>query len=442
MGRLFGTDGVRGRYGRDLTDDLARGLGRAATVVLRRHGEEHISFVIGRDPRVSGAPLERALADGITSAGGDAYLLGIEPTPAVAYLTAAVGHWSGVMISASHNPPEDNGIKFFDASGFKLSDALEDEIEAEIAAPRDDPSSPGRVLEMPSDAPDYVDHVVSTAESRLDGMRVVVDCANGAASIVAPEALRRLGADVIAINDDPRGDNINVGCGALHPDVVAAEVVRRGADAGVAHDGDADRALFADASGDVIDGDQVLAACALAMHRDGSLENDLVVATVMSNLGLRVAMRDAGIELVETPVGDRYVLEQMEERGAVLGGEQSGHVIFRAFATTGDGLITAVRFLSLARRTGVGVRELAAAMHRYPQVMLNVPVADKHALDGAGAVWDAVAEAESALGEGGRVLVRTSGTEDLVRVMVEAETEAEAHRHADAIAAVVRTVLS
>jgi phosphoglucosamine mutase len=441
MGRLFGTDGVRGRYGRDLTEDLARSLGRAATVVLRRHGEEHISFVIGRDPRVSGVPLERALADGITSAGGDAYLLGIEPTPAVAYLTAAVGHWSGVMISASHNPPEDNGIKFFDASGFKLSDALEDEIEAEIATPHDDVSSPGHVLEMPADAPDYVDHVVSTAESRLDGLRVVVDGANGAASVVAPEALRRLGADVIAINDDPRGDNINVGCGALHPDVVAAEVVKRGADAGVAHDGDADRALFADANGNVIDGDQVLAACAIAMHEDGTLTNDLVVATVMSNLGLRMAMRDAGIELLETPVGDRYVLEQMEERGAVLGGEQSGHVIFRAFATTGDGLITAVRFLSLARRTGVSVRELASAMRRYPQVMVNVPVADKHALGDARAVWDAVAGAESELGDGGRVLVRTSGTEDLVRVMVEAETETQAQTHAESIAAVVRTVL-
>jgi len=345
------------------------------------------------------------------------------------------------MISASHNPPEDNGIKFFDASGFKLSDDLEDEIEAEIAAPHDEPAHRGRVLEMPADAPDYVDHVVSTAEAPLDGMRVVVDCANGAASVVAPEALRRLGADVISINDDPRGDNINVGCGALHPDVVAAEVVARGADAGVAHDGDADRALFADAEGNVIDGDQVLAACAIAMHEAGALTNDLVVATVMSNLGLRVAMREAGIELVETPVGDRYVLEHMEERGAVLGGEQSGHVIFRAFATTGDGLITAVRFLSLARRRGVTIGELAAAMRRYPQVLLNVPVRDKHALEGAGDVWSAVAVAEAALADRGRVLVRTSGTEDLVRVMVEAETEADAERHAADIADAVRRTL-
>ena len=440
MGRLFGTDGVRGRYGADVTDDLARELGRAAATVLRRHDDEHVSFVIGRDPRVSGAPLERALAEGITGAGGDVFLLGVEPTPAVAFLTATVGHWSGVMISASHNPPEDNGIKFFSSAGFKLSDDLEDEIEAEIASPSAVTTTPGEIHAMPDDAPDYVEHVVGTALAPLDGLRVVVDCANGAASVVAPEALRRLGADVIAINAEPSGTNINVGCGALHPDVVAGEVVARGADAGVAHDGDADRALFADADGNVIDGDQVLAACALAMREDGTLKNDLVVATVMSNLGLRIAMRDAGIELVETPVGDRYVLERMEERGAVLGGEQSGHVIFREFATTGDGLITAARFLSLAAARGVGVRELARAMRRYPQVLLNVHVTDKHGLGEAPAIVAAVTAAESALGDSGRVLVRASGTEPLVRVMVEAETEALARHHADAIADAVRVL--
>jgi phosphoglucosamine mutase len=441
MGRLFGTDGVRGRYGSDLTDDLARALGRAAVVVLRRHGAERVSFVIGRDPRVSGLPLEKALAEGITSAGGDVYLLGIEPTPAVAFMTVAVGHWSGVMISASHNPPDDNGIKFFDAAGFKLSDDLEDEIEAEMRSSNAERGEPGRVLELPDDAPDYVGHVVGTALAPLAGMRIVVDCANGAASVVAPEVLRRLGADVIAIHADPIGTNINVGCGALHPEVVAAEVVARGADAGVAHDGDADRALFADAEGNVIDGDQVLAASALAMHDSGSLANDLVVATVMSNLGLRVAMREAGIELLETPVGDRYVLERMIERDAVLGGEQSGHVIFRDFATTGDGLITAVRFLSLAASRGVTVAELAGAMRRYPQVLLNVEVGDKHGLDGAGPVADAVRAAEEALGDRGRVLVRASGTEPLVRVMVEAETEGEARAQANAIAETVRAAL-
>jgi len=442
MGRLFGTDGVRGRYGSDLTDDLARELGRAAVVVLRRHGAEHVSFVIGRDPRVSGVPLEKALAEGITSGGGDVYLLGVEPTPAVAFMTVTVGHWSGVMISASHNPPDDNGIKFFDAAGFKLSDDLEDEIEAEIRSSSAEPVEPGRILDLPEDAPDYVGHVVGTALAPLAGMRIVVDCANGAASVVAPEVLRRLGADVIAIHADPIGTNINVACGALHPEVVAAEVVARGADAGVAHDGDADRALFADAEGNVIDGDQVLAASAVAMHEGGSLANDLVVATVMSNLGLRVAMREAGIELLETPVGDRYVLEKMLERDAVLGGEQSGHVIFRDFATTGDGLITAVRFLSLAASRGVSVAELARAMRRYPQVLLNVEVRDKHGLDGGtGPVADAVAAAEDALAERGRVLVRASGTEPLVRVMVEAETESEARTHADAIAEAVRSAL-
>jgi phosphoglucosamine mutase len=442
MGRLFGTDGVRGRYGRDLTDEIARALGRAATVVLRRHGEHDISFVIGRDPRTSGVALETALADGITSAGGDAYLLGVEPTPAVAYLTAAVGHWSGVMISASHNPPEDNGIKFFNHRGFKLSDDLEDEIEAEIADPSDATFAPGSVHEMPADAPDYVDHVVATAEARLDGMRIVVDPANGAAAVVGPEVLRRLGAEVIAINDDPRGDNINVACGALHPEVVAAEVVTRGADAGVAFDGDADRALFADADGNVIDGDQVLAACALAMHADGALESEIVVATVMSNLGLRLAMRDAGIELEETPVGDRYVLERMEQRGAVLGGEQSGHVIFRRSATTGDGLITAAKFLSLARREGVDVGRFVSVMRKFPQVLLNIEVRDKHGLEDAPPIWEAVATAEHALGDRGRVLVRTSGTEDLVRVMVEAENEEDAAGHAAAIADAVRSTLA
>jgi phosphoglucosamine mutase len=442
MGRLFGTDGVRGRYGDALTDDLARALGSAAVAVLRRHDGGRISFVVGRDPRASGEQLQAALADGITTAGGDVYLLGVQPTPAVAFLTAAVGRWSGVMISASHNPPEDNGIKFFSADGFKLSDGLEDEIEAEIQQPTARSVEHGRLLDIPADTPGYVDHVVSTAEARLDGMRVVLDCANGAASAIAPEVLRALGADVIAIHADARGSNINVGCGALHPEVVAAAVVAHGADAGVAYDGDADRALFADADGNVLDGDHVLAAAALAMHEDGRLKNDLVVATVMSNLGLRIAMRDAGIELDETPVGDRYVLERMEERGAILGGEQSGHVIFREFATTGDGLITSARFLSLAARKGVTLRDLAGAMRRYPQVLVNVEVSRKDALADAKTVWDEVRRAEADLGATGRVFVRASGTEDLVRVMVEAETHAVAQRHARTIATAVRSSLA
>jgi phosphoglucosamine mutase len=272
-------------------------------------------------------------------------------------------------------------------------------------------------------------------------MKLVVDCANGAASGVAPEVLRRLGAEVVAINAEPDGRNINVGCGALHPDVVAAEVVRLGADAGVTHDGDADRALFADAEGTVIDGDQVLAASALAMQERGTLKGDVVVGTVMSNLGLVHRMRDAGIELVQAQVGDRYVLEEMERRGAMLGGEQSGHVIFREHATTGDGLLTAVRFLSLAATNGVSVGELARAMLRYPQVMINVPLSDRGAAVDAEAVERAIARAEAELGDRGRVLVRPSGTEPLIRVMVESQTEADSQRHAEAVADAVRIAL-
>jgi phosphoglucosamine mutase len=441
MGRLFGTDGVRGKFGHDLTIDLARDLGRAAVVVLARHERGRPIFVIGRDTRASGEPLEAALVEGITATGGDVHLVGVEPTPAIAFLTTAVRAGAGVVISASHNPPEDNGIKFFGPYGFKLSDELEDEIEAELSRPTPTIGPSGGVVELPPDAPDYVDHVVGTALARLDGMRVVVDCANGAASAVAPDALRRLGADVYPIFAEPDGSNINVACGALHPDVVAGAVQVAGADAGVGFDGDADRALFADADGNVIDGDQVLAACAVAMKQEGRLDGDLVVSTVMANLGFRLAMESAGIRVILAPVGDRYVLEQMQEHGAVLGGEQSGHVIFRHHATTGDGLITAVAFLSLARRKGVTVAELAAAMRRFPQVLVNVEVAGKDRLEGASEVWDIVRAAETELDGTGRVLVRSSGTEPLVRVMVEAETEDVARRHADAIAERVRSAL-
>jgi phosphoglucosamine mutase len=442
MGRLFGTDGVRGEFGRDLTTDLARDLGRAAVIVLSRHERRPPTFVIGRDTRASGEPLEAALVEGITGSGGNAYLIGVEPTPAIAFLTTALRAGAGVVISASHNPPGDNGIKFFGPYGFKLSDDLEDEIEAEVASVGGGIGSTGTVLQLPPDAPDYVDHVVAAAESRLDGLRIVVDCANGAASVVAPEALRRLGADVYPIFADPDGTNINVGCGALHPEVVAGAVRVAGADAGVAHDGDADRALFADADGNVIDGDQVLAACAVAMKEEGRLGGDLVVSTVMSNLGFRLAMESAGIRMVEAAVGDRYVLEQMQEHGASLGGEQSGHVIFREHATTGDGLITAVRFLSLAVKRGVSVQALAATMRRFPQVLVNVEVARKEALEDAAEVWDAVRATEAELDGTGRVLVRSSGTEPLVRVMVEAPTEDLARRHADALAERVRSSLA
>ncbi len=441
VGRLFGTDGVRGVAGTELTRDLAYGLGRAAVVVLGRHGTERPTFLVGRDTRRSGVWLEEALADGIRSAGGDVILAGVEPTPAIAFLTTALGASSGVVISASHNPPEDNGIKFFSRDGMKLSDDLEDEIETLLAEPSAPAPEPGRVSQNGIGRERYLEHVVESSEGSLDGMSVVIDCANGAASALAPQILRQLGAVVHPVFDRPDGDNINVGCGALHPDVVAAEVVRLGADAGVALDGDADRALFADARGSVIDGDQVLAACAIEMHERGTLAGDQVVTTVMANLGFHRAMREAGVEVVATQVGDRYVLEEMLRRGAVLGGEQSGHVIFRDRSTTGDGLLTAVRFLSLAARRGVSVEELASCMRRYPQVLLNVPVADPGGLAGAEAVWDAVRRAEDALGDGGRVLVRASGTEPLVRVMVEAEAAEDATRHADELAGVVGSSL-
>ena len=446
MGRLFGTDGVRGVYGRELTDELAFELGRAAVRVLARYEHHRPVLVIGRDTRASGEPLERALAEGIRAAGADVVLAGVVPTPAVAFLTVELQAGAGAVISASHNPPEDNGIKFFGPFGYKLSDELEDEIEAEIrsagAAGRGSGAGAGAVRPAGDAGERYVEHLVRAAEARLDGMRVVVDCANGAASALAPEVLRRLGAEVYPIFDAPDGTNINASCGALHPEVVAEAVRAAGADAGIAHDGDADRALFADARGRVVDGDQVLAACALAMKERGALTGDVVVTTVMANLGFRKVMAEHGIRVIEARVGDRYVLEAMLEHGAALGGEQSGHVIFAEHATTGDGLLTAVRFLSLAARTGRSVAELADAMPRFPQVLENVRVAHKERLEASAEVREAVAEAERSLDGGGRVLVRASGTEPIVRVMVEAESEERARAVARSLADVVARALA
>ncbi|HKE53998.1 MAG TPA: phosphoglucosamine mutase [Actinomycetota bacterium] len=442
MGRLFGTDGVRGAFGRDLTPDLARSLGRAAVTVLARERHHAPAFVIGRDTRDSGPILEDALIEGIVSGGGDAIRAGVVPTPAVAFLTIELGVDSGVVISASHNPPGDNGIKFFGFRGFKLSDRLEDEIEAEIVAGGEGNGMSGRERPMALDPSSYLDHVVAAAEARLDGMRVVVDCGNGAASAFAPAALERLGAKVVGLNADGDGSRINVHSGALYPEVVAEAVAAEGADAGVAFDGDADRALFGDADGEVIDGDQVLAACAVAMREAGTLTGDTVVTTVMSNLGFHRAMHERGIDVISAPVGDRYVLEQMLKHEVALGGEQSGHVIFRDQSTTGDGLITAMRFLSLAARRGVPVRELAAVMRRFPQVLVNVEVAHKERLDQAAEIWRAVREQESRLNGTGRVLVRASGTEPIVRVMVEAETEEIAREHADVVAKHVASALA
>jgi phosphoglucosamine mutase len=440
MPRLFGTDGVRGVANVDLTGELAYALGRASVVALNERGTLRPRVLIGRDTRSSGEFLEAALAAGICSAGGDVARLGILPTPAVAHLVVADGGHAGAVISASHNPAEYNGIKLFSREGYKLPDRVEDEIERMVRegdGPRPQGGDIGRISDDAEAAERYVEFVTGSAGT-LAGLRLVVDCANGAAFHVGPEALRRLGAEVVAINDEPNGQNINAGCGATDPEVVARAVVEHRADAGVAFDGDADRALFADADGNVVDGDQVLAAAALSLREEGRLKGDTVVSTVMANLGFRRAMDEAGVRFLETKVGDRYVLEEMLSSGAVLGGEQSGHVIFLEDSTTGDGVLTAARFLSIAVARGTTVAGLAGAMQRFPQVLLNVEVRDRDALEGAGDVWSVVWDAERELGERGRILVRPSGTEMLVRVMVEAPTEATAREHAERVAAVVR----
>ena len=440
VARLFGTDGVRGVANRDLTPELAFSLGRAVVAALGGEGRPRIA--IGRDTRVSGPMLQAALSAGICSAGADVLRLGVVPTPAVAFLTPLLRADAGAVISASHNPPEDNGIKFFSADGFKLPDEVEDTIESlmrEDGAPRAEGDDVGRVGDAPEGVERYLDHLEASAEARLDGMKVVVDCANGAAFRLGPAALERLGAVVEPMHAEGNGAAINVKSGATAPELLASAVEDLGADAGVAFDGDADRAIFADAAGNVIDGDHVIAASALAMHEQGRLSGDTVVVTVMANLGLRRAMERAGIEVVETQVGDRYVLEEMQRRGATLGGEQSGHVIFLDQATTGDGLLTAVRFLSLARRKGLSLEELTSVLHRFPQVLESVPASDARAVAEGSELAGAVRRVEEALGDRGRVLVRASGTEPVVRIMVEAETEDQAQQHAEALARVVRS---
>jgi phosphoglucosamine mutase len=438
MTRLFGTDGVRGVAGSELTAELARGLGRAAVTVLAVEARHRPVLLVGRDPRDSGTWLQESLVSGIHEAGGDVLLAGVEPTPAVAFLTIDAGADAGVVISASHNPPEYNGIKFFGPNGMKLPDEVEDRIEGALGDPVAPVADQGSISELRDGRDRYLAHLEGAAGARLDGMTIVVDCANGAASAHAPILYERLGATVHAIHARPDGRNINVGCGALHPEVAGAAVVELGADAGVSHDGDADRALFVDHRGDVIDGDQVLAACAVAMKEASSLPGDAVVTTVMANLGFHRAMKEAGIGVTATKVGDRYVLEEMLRGDARLGGEQSGHLIFLDVATTGDGLLTAVRFLSLAAGSGRTVADLASVMQRYPQVIENVHVGSPAELDGSAPVWEAVRSAEVELADRGRVLVRASGTEPLIRVMVEAETEDVARRHAEAIAREVR----
>jgi phosphoglucosamine mutase len=438
---LFGTDGVRGVANRDLTAELALDLAVAAAHVLGEVGaisKNRPKAIVGQDSRASGEFLEAAIVAGLSSAGVDVYKVGVLPTPAIAHLVASTGADLGVMISASHNPMPDNGIKFFAKGGGKLDDSLEAAIEARLNEPWDRPvgKDVGRVIVDESASERYIFHLLSSLSVNLAGIKVVVDCANGAASEVAPEVYARAGADVIAISNKPNGLNINENCGSTHLENLIAQVKSSGADLGIAHDGDADRCLAVDASGNLIDGDFILAILAKEW------KVPTVVGTVMTNLGFIKAMSDSGIAFEKTPVGDRYVLEKMLASGHKLGGEQSGHIIMRDFANTGDGLLTALQLMSVMAKSKKSLAELAQVMKRFPQVLINVNDVDKSKLGSSKSLAIAVGEYESKLGSTGRILLRASGTEPLVRVMVEAETESAAEEIAHKLATLVRSELA
>ena len=447
MGRLFGTDGVRGLANVDVTAELALDLSVAATHVLGDAGafEGHRpKAVVGRDPRASGEFLAAAVTAGLASAGVDVEDVGVLPTPAVAYLVQATGADLGVMLSASHNPMPDNGIKFFARGGHKLPDEVEDQIERRLREDWQRPtgSKVGRVRPGTGGPQRYVDHLVSTLPNRLDGLTVVMDCAHGAASDVGPAALRAAGAEVHVIGAEPDGLNINDGYGSTHLEKLQAAVLEHGADAGIAVDGDADRCLAVDAEGQVVDGDQVMGVLAVALRERGELAGNTLVTTVMSNLGLQLAMDAVGIRTVQTAVGDRYVLEEMRRGGYCLGGEQSGHVLMLRHQTTGDGVLTGLQLLARLAEQRCSLAELASAVERLPQVLVNVRGVDKSRAHDDELVRDAVHAAETDLGETGRVLLRPSGTEPLVRVMVEAADVDRARTVAEHLADVVRERLA
>jgi phosphoglucosamine mutase len=441
-GRLFGTDGVRGMANADLTPELALAVAVAAAHVLAERDASHRPVaVVGRDPRASGEMLEAAVVAGLASAGADVLRVGVLPTPGVAYLVADTGADLGVMLSASHNPMPDNGIKLFAAGGHKLPDEIEDAIEQAVAERWTRPTGArvGRVRDLENAAERYLSHLVGTVPHQFDGLKLVVDCANGAASQVGPEAYRRAGAEVVAIHAEPDGVNINDNCGSTHLESLRKAVVSHGADIGIGHDGDADRCLAVAHDGSDVDGDQIMAILALGSKEAGTLKDDTLVATVMSNLGLHIAMREHAVTLVTTAVGDRYVLDELRANGYTLGGEQSGHVVMPSYATTGDGVLTGLHLLARLAATGRSLAELASVVRRLPQVLVNVVVADKRTATEAPEVVAAVDAAKAELGDTGRVLLRPSGTEQLVRVMVEAATEEQANtvagRIADAVTA-------
>jgi phosphoglucosamine mutase len=423
----------------DLAVAAAHVLGEVGVFVGHRP-----KAVVGRDTRASGEFLEAAVVAGLASAGVDVILLGILPTPAVAYLANSLDADLGIMLSASHNPMPDNGIKFFNRGGLKLDDEIENAIEVRMSEPWDRPigDQVGRVRVDPGEVAAYEQHLLDSLPNGLSGLKIVVDCANGAASFIAPDVLRRAGAEVIAIHAAPDGLNINDGCGSTHLEDLVAAVLEHGADAGIAHDGDADRCLAIDERGQVVDGDHILAILAMSMRDAGRLVKNTVVSTVMANLGFKIAMREANILVVETGVGDRYVLEEMRANGFVLGGEQSGHIVMSDFATTGDGLLTALHLLARVAQTGSSLGQLAAVVTKLPQVLINVEGVDRTRLAGCSEVEEAVAHAASTLGEKGRILLRPSGTEPVIRVMVEAPTLEQAQDITESIASVVRAALA
>ena len=440
---LFGTDGIRGLANVDLTAELALDVAVAAAHILVENSNDRPRAIVGQDSRASGEFLEAAVVAGLTSAGVDVYRVGIVPTPAVAYLVASTGADLGVMISASHNPMPDNGIKLFQRGGEKLADEVEALVEARIGEPWQRPTGAdvGRVINGDHLIETYIEHLLSTIDLSLAGLKVVVDCANGASSFTAPVALSRAGAEVIAIANTPDGWNINDGVGSTHLEHLRNAVLKNGADVGIAHDGDADRCLAIDATGAEIDGDVIMAILAKGFKAQGKLQSNTIVGTVMSNLGFMHAMAEAGIEVVTTAVGDRYVLEAMLQSDYNLGGEQSGHVIMRDYANTGDGLLTALQLLAEVKRSGQTLQELSRVMVRFPQVLINVKNVAKERLSNSTVISDAVKAAEVELGSNGRVLLRASGTEPLVRVMVEAQSDAVAQSVATKLAQVVESEL-
>lgn len=444
MGKLFGTDGVRGLANVELSPLLALQLGTAAAHVIVK-SKQRARILIGRDPRISGDILESAMAAGICSQGVDAVLVGVVSTPGVAYLTASTGAAAGVVISASHNQVEDNGIKFFGPDGYKLDDAVEAEIEEFVPKfdelPRPKGGDVGRMYRKHELVWEYAQHLKSCAGCRLEGLKVVVDGANGSASELAPQVLAEVGAEVDAINCSPDGTNINKNCGSLHPETLKRRVLETGADVGLALDGDADRAIFVDERGEIVDGDHVMAIYALKKAGEGDLPGNLVVSTVMSNIGLEIALAKEGIKLIRTPVGDRYVSDEMRRTGAIVGGEKSGHIILAKHSTTGDGMVTALNILTIMKQSGKHLSELASCMLELPQVLVNVPVREREGWDSVPEIASAIKKVEEALEGRGRVLVRPSGTEKLIRVMAEGPDMDELNKLVGSIAEAIESKL-